>query len=539
MIKFCYIWTRVSTKHQEDNGGSLADQKCKCEKYAKEHGYVIKGYYGGKHESAKTPGVLIKEMITAIKKDKTVNYLIVNQADRFSRNAGQAINIINELKARNIIVVEASTGLDTNTPEGVMMMQFKLSLAQWDNTNRTNKFMSGRKHCVESGVWCGKRPIGYDKTGKSINAKFTINDTGRLIRKAFRWKLEGMDNFRIMEKLSVLGLSVSKQQLHKILTNPFYAGKIRSKLTDGEIIDGQHPAIVSWIDYLQVQEILSGRTGVYKIKLETPRFPLKRHIRCAHDGMPLTAYTVKKKNIDYYKCNQVGCKTNISAKKLHSLYEELLNTYNMPEALLPVFRKVVEGIIYANDKEQAEELAMLKKRKTELENKLRKCKTKYATDEIDADIYTTTVEDIQAKLAEVEVGLSKVKRNLSNLTNKVNDIVLTCCGLGSLWRDSELELSERIQNLVFPSGILWDKEIGGYRTINENHALVIMSRISDSYKNKKEENSLENSSFLSECGQRDSNPHASRHQILSLTWLPITPCPQDLSPSETTEVPDV
>ena len=28
------------------------------------------------------------------------------------------------------------------------------------------------------------------------------------------------------------------------------------------------------------------------------------------------------------------------------------------------------------------------------------------------------------------------------------------------------------------------------------------------------------------CGQRDSNPHASRHQILSLTWLPITPCPQ-------------
>ena len=28
------------------------------------------------------------------------------------------------------------------------------------------------------------------------------------------------------------------------------------------------------------------------------------------------------------------------------------------------------------------------------------------------------------------------------------------------------------------------------------------------------------------CGQRDSNPHALRHQILSLTWLPITPYPQ-------------
>ena len=106
MIKNCYIWTRVSTKHQEENGGSLDDQKCKCEKYANNNGYTIKGYFGGKHESAKTPGKLIKEMIAAIKKDKSVKYIIVNQADRFSRDAGQAINIINELKSKDIIVID-------------------------------------------------------------------------------------------------------------------------------------------------------------------------------------------------------------------------------------------------------------------------------------------------------------------------------------------------------------------------------------------------------------------------------------------------
>ena len=71
MIKNCYVWTRVSTKHQEENGGSLADQKCRCERYARDNGYTIKGYFGGTHESAKTPGKLIKEMIYAIKKDKT------------------------------------------------------------------------------------------------------------------------------------------------------------------------------------------------------------------------------------------------------------------------------------------------------------------------------------------------------------------------------------------------------------------------------------------------------------------------------------
>ena len=511
MKKFSYIWTRVSTKHQEDNGGSLDDQKCRCEKFAENNGYTIKGYFGGKHESAKTPGKLVKEMISAIRKDKSVKYIIVNQADRFSRNAGQAINIINDLKAEGITIVEASTGMDTSTPEGIMMMQFKLSLAQWDNTNRTNKFTSGRKHCMESGVWIGKAPIGYKKEGKSINTVYTINETGKLIRKAFKWKLQGVDNFRIMDRLSAMGLNVSKQKLHKILTNPFYAGKIQSKFTNGELVDGKHPAIISWVEYLHVQNILSGRTGIYKVKAETPRFPLKRHIRCAYDGLPFTAYTVKKKNIDYYKCNQVGCKNNISAKKVHRLYEELLNTYTIPPMLMGIFREVVEKIIYANDKEQSDALSILKKQKTELENKLKKCKVSYGMGDIDEEVYATTVEHIQHRLAEIELEMEKVKRNLSNLNSTVDDVVAICCKLGCLWRNSELELSQKIQNLLFPSGILWDKEADSYRTIDENYALGIMHNISASYKNKKE-GELENSpSKVNLCGQRDSNPHVSRH----------------------------
>ena len=48
----CVIWTRVSTKHQETNGGSLDHQRTICEDYAKERGFIIKGYYGGKHETS-------------------------------------------------------------------------------------------------------------------------------------------------------------------------------------------------------------------------------------------------------------------------------------------------------------------------------------------------------------------------------------------------------------------------------------------------------------------------------------------------------
>lgn len=499
MNKNCYIWTRVSTKHQEENGGSLDDQKCRCERFARENGYTIKGYFGGTHESAKTPGKLIKEMIAAVKKDKTVKYIIVNQTDRFSRNAGQALNIISDLQALGVTIVVAHSGTDTSTRNGMLMMGFDLVVAQWDNGNRTDKFTSGRKHCMESGVWIGMRPMGYDKKGKSINTEYTINATGKLIRKAFKWKLQGMESFRIIERLSAMGLNISKQKMHHIFTNPFYAGKIRSKFTNGEIIDGKHPAIISWVEFLQVQEILSGRTGVYKVKAETPRFPLKRHIRCAEDGLPLTAYTVKRKNIDYYKCNRTGCKTNVSAKKLHRLYAELLDTYTIPTVLLEWFSDVVSSIIFEEDSEHKEQLSLLKKQKSELENKLKKCKVKFGMDEIDEDIYTTIVEAIQEKLAKIEVEIARVKRNLSNLTSTVDEVVATCCKLGSLWGDSELELCQKIQNLLFPSGIFWDKENENYRTFDHNQALDIIQRISDSYKNKNEEKSENFSSKLKLC----------------------------------------
>ena len=213
-MKNCVIWTRVSTKYQEDNGGSLSDQKNKCELFARQNGYDIKGYFGGTHESAKTPGALVKAMFDVVYKDKSIKYILVSVADRFSRNEAQASMIINELLKRGKVIVEATTGIDTSTREGMLMIKMKLALAEWDNGNRTDKFVSGRKHCPESGVYCGAaKPLGYDKHGKSLGTYFTVNDKGHLIRKAFKWKLQGYANCEILKKLSAYGLTMRKQKL--------------------------------------------------------------------------------------------------------------------------------------------------------------------------------------------------------------------------------------------------------------------------------------------------------------------------------------
>ena len=120
--------------------------------------------------------------------------------------------------------------------------------------------------------------------------------------------MQGVKNYKILESVFNRGMQISKQQLHKILVNPFYAGKISHKALGGAVIDGNQPPLITWSEFERVQLALSARTGRYVHDKEFPKFPLLKHVFCAKDHTAFTKYTTK--NIDYYKCNVAGCCTN-------------------------------------------------------------------------------------------------------------------------------------------------------------------------------------------------------------------------------------
>ena len=520
----CVIWTRVSTKYQEENGGSLDYQKSLCEDYAKAHGLVIKGYYGGAHESAKTPGPMIKGMISCVKRDKGIRYILVSEYDRFSRNSGQAINILNDLTSCGIIVIATKTGQDTRDKNGFLMASIALSLSQWDNSNRVDKFVNGRRDCLQKGVWVEPVPMGYYKEGKSKNTICRLNETGKLIRQAFLWKLDYCSNSDILSRLKARGLEMSKETLHKILTNPFYAGKIRHKMVGNQLIDGVHEPAITYAQFLKVQEIMSDRTGRYKHRQDTPEGPLKRHVFCSSDGTPLTFYLKKKngKEYGYYKCNQQGCHTNISALTMHEKYASMLSRYDLPSVMACIVEKAIRQVLKEGNKDVTDSQALLKRRLSEVEKQIKEAKVKVATGQIDGDIFSVAIQELEDRKGKILLELEKCRNNLSNSEQEVEEIVATCCKLGVLWQTASLETKEKLQNLVFPKGIFWNHENRSYRTPERNAVFDIIDEISARYKMTTE---AENPTSVPLCGRRDSNPYALRHQILSLAWLPITTRP--------------
>ncbi len=480
--KVAALWTRVSTERQEEHNCSLDTQKKICKEYAERNGIRIKREYGGTHESAKTEGEKYKAMITAVAADPEINVILVHSFDRFSRAGEEAIMTKAYLKAKGVYVISATQQTDPDSAAGTFMENILFLFNQFENSLRRDKAVTGMTECLRRGEWYGTPPLGYDHRKEGKHHIHTINAKGEILRHAFIWKAEeNCSDVEIVLRLRALGLEINRKHLNMVLHNPFYCGLISHNLLGDEVIEGKQEKMIDRATFDKIQRIT--RAG-YDQEKENEAYPLKRHIRCSDCGGYLTGYLVKKKGRTYYKCNKIGCKKNISTNKLHQLYADLLDTYTIPEPLRPILAGIVKDVFKTSGNEMAARKAVLKKRKTELERQVKDVKVRHGLGKIDDDVYTVTMRTLNSDLSDVERELLNCSQDLSNLAEFVDDVIETCCKLGTLWRDGDFGFRQKLQILVYPDGIFFDKKNGGYRTENENEVFGIFRRISSDYKEK-------------------------------------------------------
>ena len=204
----------------------------------------------------------------------------------------------------------------------------------------------------------------------------------------------------------------------------------------------------------------------------------------------------------------------------------MLSAYDLPPVMACIVEKVVRQVLKEGNKDVADSQTLLKRRLSEVEKQIKEARVNVATGQIDSEIFSVAIQELEDKKGKILLELEKCRNNLSNSGKEIDEIVATCCKLGVLWRTADIETKEKLQNLVFPKGIFWNHGNRSYRTPERNAVFDIIDEISSRYKTMTE---AELSASVSLCGRRDSNPYALRHQILSLAWLPITTRPQKLS----------
>ena len=66
--------------------------------------------------------------------------------------------------------------------------------------------------------------------------------------------------------------------------------------------------------------------------------------------------------------------------------------------------------------------------------------------------------------------------SISNLKEMINEAVILCRNLRQLWQDGGIALKEGLQNLMFPSGLVYEKKNGAFRTSEINFIIAQIAR---------------------------------------------------------------
>ncbi len=471
--KTAVIYTRVSTKEQADKNLSLDFQLKAIVEFASRNGFTIVERFGGTYESAKTDGRKeFDRMLSYARKSKgMVSHILVYTLDRFSRTGGGAIQLAKELmESHGVAILAVTQPSDTHTASGEFQQSIQFLFSYQDNLLRKQRAIAGTREKLLRGLWCGKPPMGYDRIAKSGISKIVVNATGKKLLKAFEWKAAGMKSEEILLKIHKMGVPMYKQKLWLIFCNPFYCGIITHKALGTQIVEGVHEALVSKAIFFKVNEMpenASGR-GVSHLK-ERDEVPLKVFIKCSECQQPFTGYEVKLKKLWYYKCRTQGCRCNRSAKKIHQLFLTLLQEFCLRPNLVAPLKALLESALHTKAKGQQEEVAFYKKQLQETAQSLEKLEERFwVTGDMPKEIFEKYADPLRARQLEITQEMSKTENAISNPAEAIEKAVQIASNLPDLWASYQVGQKERLQKLLFPDGIIYDRQTGSFRTSKVN-----------------------------------------------------------------------
>jgi site-specific DNA recombinase len=498
--KNAVIYTRVSTKEQAETNQSLETQKKYCLQYALKHDLNILGFFGGTYESAKTDERNeFNRMIRFVKNQKEgVSMILVYSLDRFSRTGDNAIFISSELKRQGISIISVTQPIDVSTHSGVLQQNIQFIFSKYDNDLRREKCISGMKERLLRGEWTGGTPLGYsyDRSGGKGHQKVVPNEKGRLIAQGFEMKVKGLSSTEIAVTLNSLGLKVDKKRLSEIFRNPFYCGYLSHNLLNGEVIKGNHDALISEDTFYAANDMLKKNSSGYKQEAKNLNIPLKNFVKCSDCNTPLTGYIVKKKNLYYYKCNRIGCKCNRSAKCMHLLFSDLLKEYEFKPYLMAPLKEQFLHVCDALNDSSKEVEGGIQKGLSGLNIKLEKLEERFAYGEIDRDIFEKVAGKLRKEIQTLKDQLKGSSFELSNPEMLIDQSLEIITNLSDFWVSSDYDNKRKLQEVLFPGGIFYNKQIGNYRTSNVN-SIIQLTRSFTSALMENKKGQAENTSDLS------------------------------------------
>ena len=214
-MKIADLYIRVSTDEQADKGYSQRNQEEVLKKYCSINQINVRKVIFEDHSAKTFNRPQRSGLLADLKKNRSrSDFVLFTKWDRFSRNAGDAYQMINTLRKLGVEPQAIEQPLDLPVPENKMMLAFYLAAPEVENDRRALNVLHGMRRARKEGRWMGPAPFGYEnritETGKKYIAPY--EPEAAVIKWVFETLASGQQSvYSIWEEARLKGLKCGLQ----------------------------------------------------------------------------------------------------------------------------------------------------------------------------------------------------------------------------------------------------------------------------------------------------------------------------------------
>ncbi len=274
------LYIRVSTDEQADKGYSQRDQEERLRKYCELQKITIRKVIREDHSAKTFNRPEWTKLLADLKKRRgQVDSVLFTKWDRFSRNAGDAYQMIGTLRKLEVEPQAIEQPLDLSVPENKMMLAFYLAAPEVENDRRALNVLHGMRRAKKEGRWMGVAPVGYANKITEDGKKYIApkEPEAGIMQWVFKSLVTGQYTVeQIFKEAQLKGIKVARSNFWVSLRNPVYCGKIPIVTLWRTKRPGMPLAFISRSSpealFYDVQDYLDRQKKNFRTKLEFPGY---------------------------------------------------------------------------------------------------------------------------------------------------------------------------------------------------------------------------------------------------------------------------
>ena len=278
----CAIYTRKSSEEGLDQDfNSLDAQHEACEAYIasqRHEGWVLvnERYDDGGISGGHLDRPALQRLMDDVEAGR-IDRIVVYKIDRLTRSLTDFAKLVDRLDRAGASFVSVTQAFNTATSMGRLTLNVLLSFAQFEREVTAERIRDKIAASKAKGLWMGGNvPLGYEAEDRTLRV---VPAEAETVRTLFDFYETFGSVTEVTREAAILGLRSKRRigrdgtprggsimgrgQIHHLLSNPVYAGRILHK---DKVHEGQHAAIIDPDRFDAVQYRLIDRSAKPRMK---------------------------------------------------------------------------------------------------------------------------------------------------------------------------------------------------------------------------------------------------------------------------------